>query len=566
MASGQQDEVLSHYLLVFCGMVIAAVATWKTINAIIGFSRMLLCIDNPYQRYFTKASPSLANFKRHVLEAPIFRKRHNQELRIHSRISFGTLPTRLQLVLMLAYFSMNLAFSIVGIGFNRSYDEFFTLIGSRTGVLATINMIPLFLLASRNNPLTPYLGIPFDLHNFFHRWLGRIVALEALAHTMAHLARSRFSRESLEMMTSPSEPFFMWGFIGTAALIGLCIQAWKPLRHAAYEIFKILHVGLAGLAIAGLWYHLMVGELAQIKYLFVIISFWAADHVIRGLRIAYLNIGISGSATTVEALPGDACRLVISMPRAWSPRPGQHAYLYMPGISLWQSHPFSIAWTDERNDLMPDRLFSDIQHSAAIRKPQLSFVIRARTGMTKSLYRKALATPGGITKIMCLVEGPYGVGNSLNSYGTVIFFAGGVGITHHLLYIRDLMVGIDEGTVAARKILLIWSIQHFEHFEWVMPWIKQLQALDEKNETLRIMIFVSRRHSLDMIPNPSFQGTVFCNRPNIGTLVAKEQEQQIGAMAVVSCGPGGFSDEVRQVVRAHQSKSNIDLIEESFSI
>ncbi|KEY75278.1 hypothetical protein S7711_08622 [Stachybotrys chartarum IBT 7711] len=563
MASGQQDEVLSHSLLVFCGIVIAAVATWKTINATIGFSRTLLCIDNAHQRYFTKASPNLANFKRYVLEAPIFRKRHNQELRIHPQISFGTLPTRLQLVLMLAYLSMNLAFSIVGIGFNRSYSEFFTLIRSRTGVLATINMVALL---SPNNPLISWLGISFDLHNFFHRWLGRIVALEALAHTMAHLARNRFSRECLEMMLSPSEPFFMWGSIGTVALLGLCIQAWKPLRHAAYEIFKIFHVGLAGLAVAGLWYHLGLGGLPQMKYLFVIISLWAADHAIRGLRIAYLNIGTSVSATVVEALPGDACRLVMSMPRAWSPRPGQHVYLYMPGISLWQSHPFSIAWTDERNDIMPDRLFSDIQNSPAIRKPQISFIIRARTGMTKSLYRKALATPGGIMNIVCLVEGPYGVRRSLNSYGTVIFFAGGVGITHQLLYIKGLIVGTFEGTVAARKILLIWSIQHFDHFQWVMPWIKQLQALDEEKDTLRIMIFVSRWHSLDIVPSPSLQGTVFCNRPNIGMLVAKEQEQQIGAMAVVACGPGGFSDEVRQVVRARQSKSNIDLIEESFSI
>jgi predicted ferric reductase len=237
----------------------------------------------------------------------------------------------------------------------------------------------------------------------------------------------------------------------------------------------------------------------------------------------------------------------------------------MPGISLWQSHPFSIAWADERNDLMSDRLFSDIQHSAAMRKPQLSFIIRAKRGMTKSLYRKALAAPQGKVKIRCLVEGPYGVGYCLSSYGTVIFFAGGAGITHQLLYIKDLMVGSEEGTVAVRKILLIWSVQHVEHLEWVLSWIKQLQAMDEHKGMLRIMIFVSRLHSVDMILNPSFQGTVFCNRPDIGTLIAKEQDHQIGAMAVLACGPGGFNDEVRQVVRACQKKSNIYLFQEGFS-
>jgi hypothetical protein len=141
MESGHQDQILSYCLLIFCGMVIATVATWKIMNAIVGFGRKLLCINDPYQRYFVKVSPALANFKRHVLEAPIFRKRHYQEFRVHSLLNFGTLPTRLQLFLMLAYLLMNLVFSFIGIGFNRSYDEFFLLIRSRTGVLATINMV-----------------------------------------------------------------------------------------------------------------------------------------------------------------------------------------------------------------------------------------------------------------------------------------------------------------------------------------------------------------------------------------------------------------------------------------
>lgn len=148
---------------------------------------------------------------------------------------------------------------------------------------------------------------------------------------------------------------------------------------------------------------------------------------------------------------------------------------------------------------MPNKLFSDIQHSTATRKPQISFVIRARTGMTRSLYRKAVATHGGTMKMMCLVEGHYGVKHSLGSYGTVTLFAGGVGITHQLLYLKSLVTDLSEGIIATRKVVLIWFIQQFEHLEWALPWLKQVQAIEVRNEILQVMDFVSKLQSIDMV-------------------------------------------------------------------
>lgn len=44
-------------------------------------------------------------------------------------------------------------------------------------------------------------------------------------------------------------------------------------------------------------------------------------------------------------------------------------------------------------------------------------------------------------------------------------------------------------------------------------------------------------------------------------LVTREQEQQVGAMAVSVRGPRGFSDEVRRILRERQSSSNLDFVE-----
>lgn len=54
-------------------------------------------------------------------------------------------------------------------------------------------------------------------------------------------------------------------------------------------------------------------------------------------------------------------------------------------------------------------------------------------------------------------------------------------------------------------------------------------------------------------------------KPCLEGIVQSEKTQQIGAMAVSVCGPGGLSDEVRRVVREAQGEKTIDFYEASFS-
>jgi hypothetical protein len=49
--------------------------------------------------------------------------------------------------------------------------------------------------------------------------------------------------------------------------------------------------------------------------------------------------------------------------------------------------------------------------------------------------------------------------DTLGSYGTVVLVAGGVGITHPIPFIRDLVAGYAEGTVATKRIVLVWVIK-----------------------------------------------------------------------------------------------------------
>lgn len=212
-----------------------------------------------------------------------------------------------------------------------------------------------------------------------------------------------------------------------------------------------------------------------------------------------------------------------------------------------------------------EKLSMDRNDILGFRKTSMSYVIRARTGFTAQLHKKAAACPEGRLVTTCYAEGPYGGIHSMSSYGTVMLFAGGVGITQAVPWVRELVAGYANGTVAARKIMLVWIIQSPEHLEWIRPWMTEILAMDRRRECLRIMLFVSRPRSTKEIHSPSATVQMFPGRPNIEHLIGAEMENQIGAMGVMVCGPGALSDEVRLAVRNRQYNGTIEFNEEAFS-
>lgn len=282
--------------------------------------------------------------------------------------------------------------------------------------------------------------------------------------------------------------------------------------------------------------------------------------------ILYRNCGRKLTKATVEALPGDAVRVTLKMTRPWTFQPGQHIYLYIPSIGLWTSHPFSVGWSEPEEGVSDEKgMPMSRQDVIGLQKSTISLLVRRRTGFTNKLFRRAEESSNGKVSLTALVEGPYGSIHSMDSYGTVVLFAGGVGITHHVPFVQHLVRGYAEGTVAARRITLVWIIQSPEHLEWIRPWMTSILAMEGRREVLRIVLFITRPRNTKEIQSPSSTVQMFPGRPNVDTLVGMEAESQIGAMGVLVCGNGGLSDDVRRVCRKRQGPTHIDYIEESFS-
>jgi hypothetical protein len=176
------DDQLARLSLLVLGCIVAFIFIWRMAIRFSHHIRHLANLNNDSQRYFVPADPYWAWLKKSVVYAPIFRTRHNREFRLSSALNMGTLPTRFQTALLLGILGMNLTICCVTIPFAPSEETGFRMFRTRTGTMAVVNLLPLVVMAGRNNPLIKLLNVPFDTWNILHRWFGRIVVLESLAH------------------------------------------------------------------------------------------------------------------------------------------------------------------------------------------------------------------------------------------------------------------------------------------------------------------------------------------------------------------------------------------------
>ncbi|CAD6588081.1 MAG: hypothetical protein ASARMPREDX12_003155 [Alectoria sarmentosa] len=572
------NMLFSHYILITLGAIVISMIIYRIGIHSVQYIRTLTCLNNDSQRYFKMPNTKFGWIKQHLLYAPLFHRRHQKQMRI-GPVETGILPTRFQSMLLAGIIAMNVILWAYGIEWNGPTITKLEHLRNRSGTLAVVNMIPLVIMAGRNNPLIGWLKISYNTFNLIHRWFGRIVASLAVAHgvveIMALVIRGRkTSTPGWESFSGTLKEvrFITFGFVALVAMCTIILTSWAAFRHAFYETFLHVHIALVSLIMAALWIHL--DGLPQMAYLKAVVSIWVIERLIRLSSLIYRNVGRSGTNADIEVLPGDAMRVTLRLARPWTFKPGQHIFLTIPSVGLWTSHPFSIAWSDappqqlRAHDLekgvRTSQTSAQTIDTLALPPTSVSLIIRRRAGFTNHLHRKTLATLNHRLSLPALVEGPYGGTQLLHSYGTVMLFAAGVGITHQVPLVRDLLAGYAAGTVAARRILLIWIIRAPEHLEWIRPWMTTMLSMPGRRDVLRILLFVTRPRSSKEIHSPSSTVQMFPGKPNVDALVEMESREQVGAMGVGVCGPGGLGDDVRAAVTKRQRARNVDFLEDGF--
>ena len=501
-------------------------------------------------------------------------------MQLSKAINVGIVPGRLHSIILLFYFISNFAYCCWMDFTLEDPAAIMAEIRGRSGHLAVVNMVVLFLLAGRNNPLIPLLRISFDTFNLFHRWIGRIVIVESIVHTATWAINIHIALGWSGVATSVQQsPFLIWGIAGTASMVIILFQTPSAVRHAAYETFLHVHpIPCSGSTACGSLprqtrsaptdaiYHsdhrpVVVGE----------VSPPGAHH----LQQPFSSLRSHAGDRDRSSRGSMSCRLCA--PSALDTR-ARHACLRLPTIrlSLDVSSVQRVAWTQDshrpRVDSLSEKLPTTMSASLqpALPRPAntpttVTLIMSARTGMTRSLYNRARATPTGVLRLRGALEGPYGGLESLHSYGTVVLFAGGVGITHQLGHVRAILAAHDQGTTCVRRCTLVWVVRSVDQLEWVRPHMDALLAMPGRRDVLRILMFVTKPKSKRDVVSASERVQMFAGRPNPAVLVEKEFKDRVGAMSVGVCGPGALADDVRSAVRDVVEEGKCDFWEESFT-
>ncbi|KAJ9110493.1 hypothetical protein QFC19_001619 [Naganishia cerealis] len=232
-----------------------------------------------------------------------------------------------------------------------------------------------------------------------------------------------------------------------------------------------------------------------------------------------------------QILPSRTVRLTLRVPRPFVWTAGQHILLWVPEISRWQSHPFSILSTYEEDN-----------------EVEIVLLIKARKGFTAKLFnetQKRLTQIAGpqlekqqhqsVNTLLTMegqdlppilyrvwVDGPHGSAPRANpgNHESVLLVCGGTGVSFGISMLnylcramsnRDAGVkwhGFRGGRFLTQRVRFVWIVREFAELAWVSSMLKECLEMVPP-DALQLDIFVTSQSGVTNRPPPlqSFYGT-----------------------------------------------------------
>jgi predicted ferric reductase len=333
----------------------------------------------------------------------------------------------------------------------------------RAGMIA-VAMTPWIIATSmKANLISMLTGIGHDRLGVFHRWGGYLCLFLALVHMVPFYFQPVWDDGGLTVFSGlfpfPNHTGYIYG-TGLAALVPLgwlCIASLPFLRSLAYELFVLLHIPVAFIYVGMLFWHCK-NYLSSWDYLFATLAIWVLSYFIRVFNLNWLkpwrNAWLIGDEAAVTLMAENAIKVTIPTQMTW--KPGQYVYLRMPGISIFENHPFTISslcsedFPSEYGDLYRDCIL----------------VFRPFGGFTRKVLNTAIER-GPFKTYRAYLDGPYGgMQRELAAFDTVILFAGGSGITAIVSQLLNLIKRMRDGKAVTKKIEVVWSLKRLEAMDW----------------------------------------------------------------------------------------------------
>lgn len=304
-------------------------------------------------------------------------------------------------------------------------------VGAGLGLLGLGLMVVQAVTSGRTTCVAPQFGADNLLH--FHRHLGLLATALVLAHPITLLLAEPSFLRYLDPRSDWLRALSLWALLGALLLLTIS-SLWRQRLGLSYEVWRLLHGGLAAfLLVGGLGHALMVGHYLHQFWQQALIVAWiglglvliVASRLVR----PWLNRRRPWEVVALERERGDCWTLRLK-PLGHAGlkfRPGQFAWFTLDESPMsMQQHPFSLSGSAER---------SEIRFTASV-----------VGDFTASLGE---VEPG----TRAWVEGPMGSFKADPDPEVGLFMvAGGIGITPMLSMLRTWR---DRGE--RRRILLIYA-------------------------------------------------------------------------------------------------------------
>ncbi|KIW09410.1 hypothetical protein, variant [Verruconis gallopava] len=331
----------------------------------------------------------------------------------------------------------------------------------RSGMLAVALLPWVVAMAMKANFVSIITGIGPERLNVFHRWGSYLMLLLSLIHTIPFYITPITDARGVPAFKSffSRQHFYVYG-TGVAALVPLCflvIHSLPIIRRPMYELFLVLHWPVGAVFVGTMFWHCN-NYLTSYSYLYATVAIWLTSWVGRIFYTNFLNprrmSWLIGDESAITLLPENAVKITVPTQMKW--RPGQYVYIRMPGISIFENHPFTIA------SLCSDDFPSEYGEEYR----DLLLVFRPFGGFTRKVVNTALEK-GEWKTYRAFLDGPYGgMRRRIESFDKVVLIAGGSGITAIVSQLLDLIKRMRDGKAVTKDVQVIWALKRPETMEW----------------------------------------------------------------------------------------------------
>lgn len=331
----------------------------------------------------------------------------------------------------------------------------------RSGMIA-VALTPWIIATSmKANLMSALIGIGPERLNVFHRWLGYLCLFLSLVHAVPFYVQPVWDDGGMEvfqrLFDGGSGVIYGTGIACLVPLVWLCVASLPWIRRIAYEAFVLLHIPVA-MAYVGLLFWHSKNYLMSWGYLYATLAIWVVCYSMRFFKLNWTKPWrlsfLVGDEAAITLMSENAIKVTIPTQIRW--KPGQYVYLRMPGISLFDNHPFTIASLCSED--FPSEYGEQYRDCTIVFKPY--------GGFTRKVLNTAIEK-GPFHTYRAFLDGPYGgMRRDLAAFDTCILIAGGSGITSLMSQLLNLIKRMRDRKAITRKVVVVWSMKKLEAMDW----------------------------------------------------------------------------------------------------